>query len=67
MPVAVREIDGKNRIVELSTGEIHLTKTGKPADGGGHEDAEKADRQAGYINAGIAKAAERDEQNGTAQ
>lgn len=29
------------------------TRTGKPLDGGGHADAEKARRQAGYVNAAL--------------
>mgnify|MGYP001306783305 CR=1 FL=1 len=54
MPVIVKHVAGKYRIVEADTGAIASSKHNKPIDGGGHEDENKAIRQAGHINKGIA-------------
>lgn len=60
MALAVQEKSGLFRIVDEVTGVIALnTANGKPLDGGGHTNNQKARRQAGYINDGIRKAAER--------
>jgi len=50
MPVQVRKIRGKYRIVLEDTRKIAKSKHGNPSDGGGHNDKAKAVRQAGYIN-----------------
>ena len=50
MPVTVKHIAGKYRIVEAESGNIATNKNNRPIDGGGHEDEAKAERQAGYIN-----------------
>lgn len=50
MPVTVRKIRGKYRIVEVGTRRIAKTPNGKAKDGGGHTDKNKALRQKGYIN-----------------
>ena len=58
MPVSVHRIGGKWRITEVGDdGAINLAtnKRGTAVDGGGHDDRGKASRQAGYINAAIAK------------
>lgn len=54
MPVRVKQIGNKHRLVEAD-GSISLTKSGKPKDGGGHTLGSKAEKQAGIINAAIAK------------
>jgi hypothetical protein len=47
--------DGKFRIVD-EDGKIAVnSKTGKPLDGGGHTDNQKAQRQAGYIMESVNK------------
>uniref|UniRef100_A0A6M3IKY0 Uncharacterized protein n=1 Tax=viral metagenome TaxID=1070528 RepID=A0A6M3IKY0_9ZZZZ len=55
MPVAVKKIGGKYRIVEKATGRIAKTDKGNPVDGGGHLNRIKAGTQAGRINSGIKK------------
>jgi hypothetical protein len=50
MPVSIRKVRGKFRVVERATGRIAKTKLGNPVDGGGHRSRQKAGRQAGYIN-----------------
>lgn len=57
MPVHVKKVDGKYRIVEEDGG-IARTQggTGKPHDGGGHRSKTKADAQARAINAGLREA-----------
>lgn len=55
MPVSVKQIGSKHRIVEAATGKIATTPSGKPRDGGGHSLHSKAQAQANAINAGIAK------------
>ena len=49
MPVKVRKVKGKFRVVEPD-GRIAKGSRGHARDGGGHLDREKALRQAGYIN-----------------
>lgn len=51
MPVEVKRIHGKNRVVEQATGKIAKTHKGHARDGGGHRSKEKAQRQARAINA----------------
>jgi hypothetical protein len=58
MPVKVRYINGKYRIVE-GDGNISTTSQGNPKDGGGHNDEDSADAQARAINAGIAKSGDK--------
>jgi len=54
--VEVKKKGNKYRLVEKGTNRIAKTEaTGKPRDGGGHEDKAKAIRQAGYVNEGIKK------------
>jgi hypothetical protein len=55
MPVGVRRINGKYRIVEPG-GDIATTPNGKPRDGGGHPTEAQARRQQRAINANIKKA-----------
>lgn len=50
MPVIVRKMAGKYRVVEKATGRIAKTHLGTALDGGGHRGKAKAGRQAGYIN-----------------
>ena len=58
--ISVKEIDNKYRLVD-EEGEIAInSRTGKPLDGAGHSDPDKANRQAGYINAALEKQSEND-------
>lgn len=55
MPVKVLRVRNKYRVVDEETGKISRAlrgdgKPGRPSDGGGHDDKEKAERQAGHIN-----------------
>ena len=50
MPVTVRKIGDKFRVVKVSTGRIATTPSGKPRDGGGHATRAKAQVQANFIN-----------------
>lgn len=59
MPLSVKHINGMHRLVEADTGRIAVTKNGKPRDGGGHVRNSLAQKQAGIINAAIAKKAEK--------
>jgi hypothetical protein len=54
----------KYRLVDDVTGEIAISSKGKPLDGGGHVFEDKAERQAGYINDGLRKKAEREAKQG---
>ncbi len=50
-PVEVRKVGEKYRIVEAGTDTpAKNSRTGSLLDGGGHDDQDKARRQAGYIN-----------------
>lgn len=51
MPVTVRPIGGKYRIVDPSSGKIEMTPQGHPRDGGGHETRNQALRQMRAMNA----------------
>jgi hypothetical protein len=57
MPVKVKKIDDKYRIVE-EDGSVARTKggSGKPHDGGGHRSRTKAEAQARAINQGLREA-----------
>lgn len=50
MSVSVVNVDGKYRLVENGTRKLAVTKNGVPVDGGGHNDVEKAQRQALHLN-----------------
>lgn len=45
MPYGLRKIGGVFRVVDPYTGEIAKGKSGKPMDGGGHKNKNKALRQ----------------------
>ena len=51
MPVKVKKIGGKFRIVENKTNGISTNKGGTAVDGGGHSSRERAMAQAAAINA----------------
>jgi len=51
MPVKVKKIGGKFRIVEAKTDGISTNKGGTAVDGGGHSSRERAMAQAAAINA----------------
>lgn len=55
MPVTVRRIDGKYRIVDPSSGAIERTPSGKPRDGGGHPSRAAALRQMRAMNMAYAE------------
>lgn len=55
MSIETKLISGKWRLIETETGNIASNKNNRPIDGGGHEDEDKAKRQAGYINSAVAK------------
>jgi hypothetical protein len=48
------ELD-KYRIVDAVTGEVATNENGTPYDGGGHDFADKAERQMGYIQTALDK------------
>lgn len=50
MAVIVKIVNGVYRITEEDTGDIAMSKNGKPMDGGGHKEVWKAIRQATHIN-----------------
>lgn len=50
MGVYVRRKEGKYRLIDERDDSIALSKTGKPVDGGGHDEGHKAERQAAHIN-----------------
>jgi hypothetical protein len=50
MPVQVKRLRGKFRIVEEGTNRLARSKNDKPMDGGGHKSRVKAHRQAAHIN-----------------
>lgn len=51
MPVRVKRVGGKFRIVETKTDSISTNKGGTAVDGGGHSSRERAMAQAAAINA----------------
>ncbi len=51
MPVKVKRVGGKFRIVETKTDSISTNKGGTAVDGGGHSSRERAMAQAAAINA----------------
>ena len=53
MPVKVKKVGGKFRVVEAD-GSIATNKAGTPVDGGGHATKAKAVMQVGAINSSIA-------------
>jgi hypothetical protein len=53
MPVSVKHIGGKHRLVEAD-GSISMSKNGKARDGGGHMLSSKANFQRDIINKAIA-------------
>lgn len=53
MPVKVKKIGGKFRIVENKTNGISTNKGGTAVDGGGHSSRERAMAQAAAINANL--------------
>jgi len=58
MAFKVRLEGDKYRVIDATTGEVALnTKTGTPLDGGGHDlnHVDRADRQAGHLNAWVEK------------
>jgi len=55
MPVKVRQIGRKYRVVEADSGAVATGSKGNPRDGGGHQSEAKAKRQAAIINAHLAK------------
>jgi hypothetical protein len=59
MPVAVRKIRGKYRVVEKAAhGKYRIAKnaSGSAADGGGHSSKDRAQRQQRAINSSLHKA-----------
>ncbi len=52
MPITVRKIGDKFRIIEKATGKIAKTSKGNPVDGGGHSSKAMAKRQERAINSG---------------
>jgi len=55
MPVTVKKLGGKWRVVEEASGRIATTHKGNPVDGGGHAAIGRANRQATAINTNLAK------------
>lgn len=55
MPVMVRKMGNKYRVVEKSTGQVAKNDAGTPVDGGGHGSAGAAARQASAINISLHK------------
>lgn len=55
MPVRVKKIAGKFRIVDVSTNRITREPSGKAVDGGGHKFEQKAFRQSQAINRALKK------------
>ncbi len=55
MPVTVKKIKGKFRVVEASTGKIAKNQGGTALDGGGHGSEEAAKKQARAVNASLSK------------
>ena len=54
--VRVRKLGKKHRIIEANSNRIaRVFESGAARDGGGHKAKAKAVRQAGYINAALAK------------
>ena len=50
MPVQVKKIGNKYRVVAAGTRAVERTQNGVARDGGGHRSRAKAERQASYIN-----------------
>lgn len=55
MPVKVKKVRGKYRVVEADTGKIAKNKGGTALDGGGHGTSAKASAQARAVNASLRK------------
>lgn len=53
MPVMIKKIGNKYRVVEKATGKISRTKSGKPIDGGGHPSKLAGNKQVRAINASL--------------
>ena len=51
MPVEVKKIAGKYRLVAAGTRAVEKTQNNVSRDGGGHRSKATAERQASYINA----------------
>ena len=58
MPVSVRKLNGKYRVVEAGSDKL-ATRNGRPIDGGGFSSKERALRQVGAVNSSLAERAER--------
>ena len=54
MPVTVKKVGGKYRVVEKATGQIAKNKAGTAVDGGGHSSGGRAGAQASAINHSLA-------------
>lgn len=50
MPVTVKRMKDKYRVVDADTGQIVKSVNGKPIDGGGHSFEAKATRQCEHVN-----------------
>lgn len=53
MPVKVKKVGKKYRVVDADTGGITRNKGGTAADGGGHDNKDRAEAQARAINASL--------------
>lgn len=53
MPVTVKKIKGKFRVVEAETGRPARNAAGTSLDGGGHDSEQHAKRQARAVNASL--------------
>lgn len=53
MPVMMKKVGGKYRVVEAASGKIATTKNRKAHDGGGHKSREQAIAQVQAINMAI--------------
>lgn len=55
MPVCVKKVKDKYRIVNCTSQQIETNKSGTPLDGGGHNSKDAAMRQMRAINANLEK------------
>lgn len=53
MPVMVRKMGNKWRVVEKATGRIAMTSKGNPHDGGGHSSESSCQKQVNAMNAAL--------------
>ena len=53
MPVKIKPMGGKWRVVEQATGKIAKNKGGTSLDGGGHSDKKAALAQVGAVNSSL--------------